>query len=333
MALTFGIFCPTHSGGFAKRESVGGQDPTWEEAKRVSLAAEALGFEYNLIPARWYGPVLEPYTTTAALAAVTSRIRLIVAVHSGLFQPQLVAKMGANIDQISGGRFHINLVSGSEDHQFQHDMYGGLWLPHDERYAVSEEYIHIVKGIWSEHPYSHEGKYYQVKDVDMQPKPVQNPIPSIFLGGKSEAAREVAARECDWFFIGGLALEDMLALKADVAERAESYGRTLRFAIMGLTMVRDSDAEAEAEIKTLNQQAETDRTVRVYAESLKAGLWGTPERIAEKLAELSRNGFEMALFQSRAMGEDLARFGEQVAPLLPKATTVGPGPHFLAVEG
>lgn len=333
MALTFGIFCPIHSGGFAKRETVGGQDPTWEEAKRVSLQAEDLGFEYNLIAARWYGPVLEPYTTTAALASVTSRIKLIIAMHSGLFQPQLVAKMGANIDQISGGRFHINLVSGSEDHAFQHEMYGGTWHPHDERYAVSEEYIHIVKGIWSEQPYSYDGTYYSVKDVDMQPKPVQRPIPSIFLGGKSEAARDVAARECDWFFIGGLALEDMLALKADVTERARSYGRELRFAIMGLTMIRDSDAEAEQEVKALNERAETDRTVRVYAESLKAGLWGTPERVAEKLAEFSRHGFEMTLFQSRAMGEDLARFGEQVAPLLPRVSTAGGGAGFLAVEG
>jgi len=319
VALTFGIFCPIHSGGFAKRQTSDGQDPTWEEAKRVTLHAEEIGFEYNLIAARWYGPVLEPYTTTAALASITSRIRLIVAVHSGLFQPQLVAKMGANIDQMSGGRFHINLVSGSDDHGFQHEMYGGKWLPHDERYDVSEEYIRIVKGIWANQPYSYEGRYYTVKDVDMQPKPVQKPVPSTFLGGKSEAAREVAAKQCDWFFIGGLGMDDITALRADVERRAKGYGRTLRFAIMGLMMIRDSDAEAEKEIAALTKQAETDRTVRVYTESLKAGLWGTPERIADRLADFSRRGFEMTLFQSRSHAEDLRRFQEQVMPLLPRA--------------
>src|SRR5688572_19597787 len=107
MALTFGIWCPIHSGGWDRREAADRQDLTWESAKDASLYAESLGFEYNLIAARWYGPVLECYSTTAALASITKTLRLIIAVHSGLIQPQIVAKMGANIDQISKGRFHI----------------------------------------------------------------------------------------------------------------------------------------------------------------------------------------------------------------------------------
>lgn len=332
MGLTFGIFCPIHSGGFAKRETTSGQDPTWEEAKRVTLQAEALGFEYNLIAARWYGAVMEPYTTTAALAACTSRIHLLTAVHAGLIQPQIVAKMGANIDQISGGRFHINLVSGAEDHQFQHEMYGGTWYPHAERYEMAEEYLHVIKGIWADQPYSHKGKYYEVADVDMLPKPVQQPIPTTFLGGKSEEARDVAARECDWFFISGLEFDQILELKADVEKRAASYGRTLRFALSGMTMVRDTNEEAEKEIAALAEQAENDRTVRVFVGSLKVGLWGTPERIAERLAEYSRHGFEMALFQSKNMAEDLNRFEAEVAPLLPHAAAGADGPGFLTVE-
>jgi dimethylsulfone monooxygenase len=331
MALTFGIFCPIHSGGFDKRETAGVQDPTWAEARRVTLRAEELGFAYNLVAARWYGPVLEPYTTTAALASITSRIHLITAVHSGLVQPQLVAKMGANIDQISGGRFHINLVSGSEDHQFQHVMYGGTWLEHDERYVLSEEYIRQIKGMWSQQPYSDEGRYYQLADVDLQPKPVQRPVPTTFLGGSSEPAREVAAKECDWFFISFLEWDDILALKADMEQRAARHGRRLRFAISAMTMVRDTDAEAEAEIAALTEQAQTDRTVRVFVGALKAGLYGTPERIAERLNAFSRAGFEMSLFQSRDMSEDLERFAEQVVPLLDAPASGAEGPGYLSV--
>jgi len=325
--LTFGIFCPIHSGGFAKRETSGGQDPTWEEAKRVTLLAESLGFEYNLVAARWYGAVLEPWTTTAALAAITSKIHFLTAVHSGLFQPQLVAKMGANIDQLSGGRFHINLVSGADDHEFQQRMYGGIWLPHDERYALSDEYIRIIKGIWANQPYSYEGAYYDVKDVDMQPKPVQRPIPTTFLGGSSPPAREVAAKECDWYFISGREKDEILEIRADVEERAKKHGRTVRFAISGLLMIRDSVEEAEREIVQLNEQAENDRTVRVFATSLKVGLWGTPQRIADRLAEYSELGFEMALFQSRSWVDDLNRFRDEIVPLLPTAE----GTEYLTV--
>lgn len=318
MSLTFGAFCPIHSGGFTKRETSGTVDLTWEEAKSVTLRAESLGFEYELIAARWYGPVLEPWTTTAALASITSTIHLLVAVHSGMVQPQLAAKMGANIDQISGGRFHINLVSGSDDQQFQHKMYGGLALPHDERYELSEEYIRIVKGMWTNQPFSYDGKYYQLEDVDLRPKPVQRPVPTTFLGGQSEPARELAANECDWYFITGLDLDEILALRDDVAQRAKARGRELRFAISGMIMVRDSDTEAEKEIEALNVQAETDRTVRTHARSLRAGLWGTPERIAERLSEFSRHGFEMVLLQGRALDQDLTQFADQVIPLLPR---------------
>jgi len=318
MPLTLGLFCPIHSGGFTKRETSGGQDPTWEQAKEITLLAEELGFEYELIAARWYGAVLEPWTTTAAMAAITSKIRLLTAVHSGLFQPQLVAKMAANIDQISGGRFHINLVSSADDHEFQQRMYGGLWLPHDERYELSEEYIRIIKEIWSQQPASYEGKYYTVKDVDMQPKPVQHPLPPTFLGGSSPPARELAAKECDWYFISGKEKAEILEMKADVEERAKKYGRTVRFAISGLLMIRDSVEDAEREIAQLNEQAEHDRTVRVFAGSLKVGLWGTPERIAEELADYSRHGFEMALFQSRNWLDDLNRFRDEVIPALPR---------------
>jgi FMNH2-dependent dimethyl sulfone monooxygenase len=330
MSLTFGIFCPIHSGGFTKRETVDGQDPTWAEARAVSLQAEALGFEYNLIAARWFGAVLEPYTTTAALASITTRMQLLVAVQAGLVQPQVVAKIGANIDQISGGRFHVNLVSGSDAQQFQQVMYGGLDLPHDERYALSEEFVRVLTGMWTTQPYSHSGKYFRLVDVDLQPKPVRKPAPMIFLGGSSIPARDVAARVCDWFFISGYGPDEALELKADVERRAAAHGRRLRFGISGMIMIRDSNAQAESEIADLQARAVDDRTVRIHVNSLKAGLWGTPDRIAERLAELSGQGFELALFQSTAMREDLTRFGDEVVPLLPLDPAVDEG--YLTVK-
>lgn len=334
MAMTFGIWCPIHSGGWAKREATGVQDDAWDIAKDLTLYAESLGFEYELIAARWYGPVLESYSTTAALAAITSKIKLIVAVHSGLVQPQIVAKIGANIDQISGGRFHINLVSGNEAQMFQQEMYGGIVLPHDERYALSDEFIRVIKGIWQEQPYTFSGKYYNITDADMRPKPVQKPRPTIFLGGFSEPARELAAKECDWYFISGRTLEEAIDLRRDILARAAKYDRTVRFALSILTLIRDTDKEAEHEVAVLREQAEHDPTVHGRVLSLRPGIWGRPERVAERLAEFSRAGFELTLIDGSTLKDDIRQFGEQVAPMLSLAAGPpnGDQPQYLTIE-
>jgi FMNH2-dependent dimethyl sulfone monooxygenase len=309
------------------------RDLTWEDAREATLYSESIGFEYNLIAARWYGPVLECYSTTAALASITRTQRLIIAIHSGLVQPQVVAKIGANIDQITNGRFHINLVSGAEDQGFQQRDYGGIWLPHDERYELSDEYIRIIKGIWTNQPYSYTGKYYNINNVDMLPKPVQEPYPTIFLGGKSEPARELAAKECDWYITGGMTIEDAMELRADVEKRAARHGRKVRFAISGMIMLRDTDEEAAREFEELQARAETDRTVRTHAAGLRYGMWGRPERVAERIAEFSRLGFEMALLQGRSLMNDLRQFNAEVVPLLPKASNGqdSPSAQYLTV--
>ena len=231
--------------------------------------------------------------------------------------------MIANIDQISHGRCHVNLVSNSDHHEFQQRMYGGLWLEHDERYALSDEYIRIMKGLWTENPYTLHGKYYQVEEVDLRPKPVQQPYPPIFLGGQSPPARELVAKECEWFFIGGSTLETALELKADVERRAARYGRQVRFALSGYILCRDSDAEAQREIARLEAVAENDRSARTHVVGLRLGMWGTADRIAERLAEFGRLGFEMALLQARPMLEEFQRFGAEVVPLLPLQAPTG----------
>jgi alkanesulfonate monooxygenase SsuD/methylene tetrahydromethanopterin reductase-like flavin-dependent oxidoreductase (luciferase family) len=128
------------------------------------------------------------------------------------------------------------------------------------------------------------------------------------------------ARECDWYFLGGMTLEEAQALKADVEERAAQYGRKVRFAISGMIMCRDSEAEARKEIAMLEERAQQDRTARTHVSGLRFGMWGTAEQIADRLAEFSRLGFEMAMLQARSMVDEFRRFGEQVVPLLPVRT-------------
>ncbi|MDW5593445.1 LLM class flavin-dependent oxidoreductase [Conexibacter stalactiti] len=327
MSLSLGFWAPISTGGWKERH--GGDDPvdpTWEQLKQVTLTAEQLGFEYTLIAVRWFGPVLEALTTTAALAAVTERIHMITAVHTDLIQPQVIAKMGANIDQISRGRFHINLVSGNDmpTHVRQHTMYGGTWHEHDDRYARSAEYIRAIKQMWSQQPATMRGEYYELDAVDLQPKPVQQPFPPTFVGGSSEAGRELTAVECDWFFLHGKDVESAAELIADVRRRAEAHGRTVRFALSTFVMWGDRRADIERRVEELAELGKTDRLAAIHTEGLKSGTWGTPQDVADQIARYQELGVEMALLQFDPIEQELPRFGAEVMPLLdvaPATTT------------
>jgi FMNH2-dependent dimethyl sulfone monooxygenase len=273
--------------------------------------------EYELIAAGWSNPILEPYTTTAALASVTSRIRLLVAIHAGLIQPQVVAKFGANIDQISGGRFHVNLVSGEDNQQFDQVMYGGVSLPHDARYARSAEFVTALRGMWCNEAFSYRGEYYQLENVTLTPKPVQRPSPTIFVSGSSEVAKDLTAKFADWCFINGLDLAGTCERRSEMIARASEYGRELKFAVSATMMIRDTDREAQKEIDYLNELAKSDRIVSHHTPGLRAGLWGAPDRIVEQLYQYSRSGIDMMLLQARSMADEIRRFGEALVPMLP----------------
>ena len=318
MAFSLGIWTPIHCGEFGvRRASEGNKDYGFDVARDVIELADAQGIEYTLVAARYYGATLEPVTTAAALAMVTRRIRFIVALHSGLLSPQMVAKMGASIDQISEGRFHINLVSGWWEEQ--HIGYGGMWLPHDERYALSEEFIQVIKGMWTEEPFSFHGKYYQLDNVTLQPKPFQRPYPPTFLGGKSQPAHELAAKECEWYFISGAAYEEIPGIIQHVRERADYYGRPIRFAVSGFVLLRDDLRQAQADAQRLRELGERDHLAAIHTKGLITDWIGDAPRIVDRFRELEEMGVEMALMQMSPIQQELRRFCDQVIPLLQPA--------------
>src|SRR5207249_10775933 len=122
-----------------------------------------------------------PYA--AALAPLTKRLELMTAVRPNFRLPALVAKEAATIDHISSGRFTLNVVSAWW--QVESDMYGGSWVQHDERYARTEEFLAVLKGMWTKDEYSLEGRYYTIKNARLAPKPVQKPWPVLYAGGES----------------------------------------------------------------------------------------------------------------------------------------------------
>ena len=214
--------------------------------------AEELGIDYLLVAQRWWGNAEEIegssydcLAMTAFYAAHTTRMRLITAVHPGFFLPGPIAKWGATLDRVTGGRWAINVTSGW--HQQEFPMFGADLVEHDERYVRSREFIDVVRGAWSGEPFTYSGRYYSVADLRVEPRPVTEAV-EVFQGGQSEAAREMAATHSDWMFLNGGPPEKLDGIVRDVRERAARTGRTVRFALYGIPLCRETDAEANAVI-------------------------------------------------------------------------------------
>ncbi len=253
--------------------------------------AEKLGIDYLLIAQRWWGSGEETERSTydclamtAFYAAHTSRIRLITAVHPGFFNPAPIAKWGATIDQISGGRWAINVTSGW--HEVEFGMYGAALLEHDDRYARSREFIEVLRGAWASERFSYKGRFYHVHDLSADPRPL-SPQLEVFQGGQSPAAIALAASHSDWMFLNGGPPERIRPIIEEVRSRTAATRRRVRFALYAIPLCRETDREAQAEIEVMLSKLPPDlHERRKLAHSGAQGMWSAN---ADKLAMLDTN--------------------------------------------
>ena len=188
------------------------------------MLAENNGFDYALSQVRYmasYGAEYQHESTSFSLALLlaTERLKVIAAVHPGLWHPGVLAKLVATADHLSNGRFAVNVVSGWFKDEFT--ALGEPWLEHDERYRRSEEFIRALRGIWTEDHFTltrrllpHQRLQPQAQAGDQQPHP------EIFQGGTRAAARAMAARVSDWYFMNGNTLEGVKEQIDDVRANA-----------------------------------------------------------------------------------------------------------------
>lgn len=345
MDIKFAYWIPNVSGGLVVTKLPMRTDWSFEYNRELAQVAEAAGFDYALAQARFFASYgadkqLEAVTLSTALAAVTKRLSLIAAVHPGLWHPGVVAKMIATADHISGGRVNLNVVSGWFKGEFT--GYGEPWLEHDERYRRSEEFIRVLKGMWTEETFTFKGDFYRINGAPLEPKPVQRPHPEVFQGGNSTAAREMAARVSDWYFMNGNSLDGIAEQIREVSGHAARHGRSVKFAVNAFVICRETEDEALAELRAIIQNADTEavkgfgdavrqagRSTRdgkgMWAESsfedlvqyndgFKTGLIGTPLTIARRIQELEALGVDLVLCGFLHYIEEIRAFGEKVVP-------------------
>ena len=343
--MRYGYWAPVFGGWL--RNIADEREASWENASRLVKRSEALGYDLTLIAELNLNdikgieaPALDAWTTTAALAAVTERIELMVAVRPTFHNPALAAKQAASIDRISGGRLSLNVVSSWWAKEAE--SYGLQFDQHDDRYGRTAEWLTVLSRLWTEKRVDFEGKYYRLQDAIVEPKPTstpERPRPVIYAGGESEAAKTLIAKHCDAYVMHGDEPEHIAARIADMRERRERFGLPpMSYGMAGYAIVRDTEAEAERELERITTipgladgtppagfanfdqwlsgtELERELKIREYSVSnrgLRPGFVGTPETVRARMEEFEAAGLDLVLLQMSPQEEEMERFSAQV---------------------
>lgn len=316
--IDVGVFLPVGNGGWITSTTSPQLPATYDYNKEVAILAEDLGLDFALSMAKWRGyggpskhwdVTLESLSTMAGLAEATSRIKVWGTVHTMVFHPAVVAKMSAVIDQISGGRFGLNIVSGSNPTD-QGQM--GLWvdIDHDDRYELAEEWVTVLRRLWTEERVDHKGRFYELTDCMSNPKPQTRP--TLICAGASDRGFLFTMKNCDIAFMLGSDHDDFKKTGQRAKELARNEGLP-DFKTNGLfTIVPGAtDKEAQERVDHYNAGVDSvalDNQTREYSgdksfkqntmakrfvdqgdsrwSMSKAAVIGSPETIGEKLADI-----------------------------------------------
>ena len=344
--MRFGFWLPVF-GGWLRNVDDEGMEASWEYVSRLSRRAEEIGFDLTLVAELFLNdikgedaPTLEAWSTAAALAAVTKRLEIMVAVRPTFHPPAIFAKQAANIDRIADGRLSLNVVSSWWASEAK--RYGVQFDVHDDRYARTAEWLEVVDGAWSRPRLDHDGRYYRSEGLILEPKPVSRPRPTIYAGGESPAAKALISAKCDGYLMHGDPPENIAPKVADMRARRARLGLPpMVYGAAGYVICRDTEAEAKRELARItdvrsgaayhnyqewlaNTQLEQRVSLEDYSVSnrgLRSGLVGTPEQVADRLRALEAAGLDLVLLQFSPQLEEMERFAEQVIPLVNGART------------
>jgi FMNH2-dependent dimethyl sulfone monooxygenase len=344
--IRFAYWVPNVSGGLVISKIAQRTSHDIAYNRRLAQIAEQSGFDYALSQIRFtagYGAEFqhEPVTFSHALLEATERLKLIIALLPGPWNPAVAAKQIATIADLSGGRAAVNVVSGWFRGEFS--AIGEPWLDHDERYRRSEEFIRCLKGIWNEDNFTFAGDFYRFRDYTLKPKPPA-PLPEVFQGGSSRAARDMAARVSDWYFTNGNTPENIAKQVDDIRGKATAHGRSVKVGVNAFAIARETEAEARQVLNDIISHADPEAVnafghevknagkaspegegnwakssfedLVQYNDGFRSNLIGTPEQIAERVIALKDAGANLILLGFLHFQEEVEFFGKHVIPLV-----------------
>ncbi|GBD46813.1 LLM class flavin-dependent oxidoreductase [Methylopila sp. Yamaguchi] len=351
-----GLFLPIQAGGWSASTYPRTTDWSFDYNKALTLQAEELGFDLVFALSQWlpkggYGGVfdgqaLDSFVATASLAAVTSRVLLISTIHVlyGPWHPLHLAKFGATLDHISGGRWGVNVVTGHR--AIEHEAFGWSRIDHDRRYELAAEFVEVLQSLWAaEDNFSFDGiSSWKLKDAFVTPKPRYG-RPTLVNATGSDAGLAFAGRYSDIVFVTspgggtiGTALESLPAHTAKAKRAAAEVGRSVRTLLNPLIVSRETESDTRAYYDAIVAHADPigrftrfDSDAQAWKGQVDRGtlarsaiggnmeLVGTPEQIVEQLVALKRagvDGFQLSFYD---FAPDLTFFGERILPLMTQA--------------
>lgn len=348
--IKFAYWVPNVSGGLVVSTIEQRTDWSYDYNIKLAQTAERVGFEYALSQVRYlssYGAAQQHESTSISLALLlaTEKLKVIAAVHPGMWEPAVLAKFILTADQFSKGRAAVNVVSGWFKDEYT--KLGLPWLEHDERYRRAGEFIEVLRKLWTEENVQFNGDFYRVNDFTLRPGPYPvegRPYPDIFQGGNSTMARYNGGRHSDWYFSNGTDFDGFAEQRDDVNRVAAEHGRSVRFGLNGFVIVRDTEKEAHDQLREIIEKADRP-SVEGFRKSVqqagasthdKKGMWadssfedlvqyndgfktrliGTAEQVAERIVEYRKRGVDLMLTGFLHFQEELEAFGQKVIPLV-----------------
>jgi F420-dependent oxidoreductase-like protein len=283
----------------------GQEGVTWPQWEALARACEENGVPALFRSDHYLGihterASLDAWATVNALAATTSSLRLGTLVSPATFRhPSVLAKLAATADQISGGRIEFGIGAGW--YEREHEAYGFPFADARTRMDVLEEQLQVVLGNWSDGPFSFQGVHYSLKDLNAEPKPVQEPHPPVIMGGSAgPRSAALAARFADEYNTPFPTLEDVRARRERIVEACERAGRDpIPFSIMTAVVAGtdESDLRARAERVAAIHGDDPDG---LLAQPPAGWLVGTVEGVTEQLAALQEAGVSRVMCQHLA---------------------------------
>jgi alkanesulfonate monooxygenase len=308
--LTFHWFLPTNGGdgrqivggGHGLGPGPSGRPPSVSYLGQIARAAEDLGFEAALTPTgAWCD---DAWLSTAMLSQVSERLKFLVAFRPGLTSPFLAAQMAGTFQNLSGGRLLLNVVTGGESHEQR--MYGDF-EDKDARYARCDEFLTVVRALWRGETVDFDGDHLRVEGARLGQIP--DPVPSIYFGGSSPAAGDVAARHADVYLTWGERPDAVREKIEWIRKLAANEGREIRFGIRLHTITRDTSDEAWAEADRLLAGIDPAAIAQVQA-----GLLRSESEGQRRMLELNRGDKDdLEIYPNVWAGVGLVRGGAGTA--------------------
>jgi alkanesulfonate monooxygenase len=352
MSLEAHWFLPLHGDGRYLASTEQARPTSLDYLAAVARAADTLGFTGLLLP---NGRSCEDaWVAASAMAALTRRVRFIVAQRSTGISPTIAARMSATFDRLSSGRLGINAITGADRSELAGD---GVHLEHDARYAVTDEFLSVWRALMAGRTVTHHGAHLRIDEASLMFKAITRPHPPIYFGGSSDAAIAVAARHADVYLTFGEPLESAREKIERVRRLAEAQERRIRFGIRFHVIARETESEAfaaadklisrvsaesaaQAQRKLSGYESEGQRRMSALHGGDRSRLWlgpnlwagiglvrgyagtalvGTGEAVAERLREYAGIGIDTFILSGYPHLEEAYRFAELVFPHLDMA--------------